>query len=386
MGEVMQSGTVPVVRHTPDPQQVRFAMACLLLLGGLFGAVGALPALWSLALSLDAVGAGVCFATLAGAMLLTTLAAGRLRRWDRLPARGAAASTAALIGLSLLALSFVERGSWLLYPLAAAGVGMALTASATGESLSRALTRRRAPALLHLSGAFFGFGAAAVCGAAWLLAEPLGWQNLCRLLAVAAMLIAVLLWRGPKLIFERTEAPRGVAKTTPVTILLFLTLLIQASNHGVLGGWLALYLTRQFEITTLGSLGVLMAFWAALTCGRVLAGRLSAFGNRTRTAAVVSGFVVLGCLFLLKSVDKSGVLAGSVLLGAGMGALHPLTLEYAALTPGAPAAGLFRMTFAATLLVGLGSAAAAAPLAIFTAAPSCGWRFGWPRLRRSRWR
>lgn len=338
-------------------------MAGLLLLGGLFGAVGALPALWSFALSLDAVGTGICFASLAVSMLATMLTSGQLRHRNRLPARGAAAAGAFLIGAAMIALSFVDRDSWLPYPLAVAGLGMGLTAAATGESLSRALTRRRAPALLHLSGAFFGFGAVAVCGVAWLLAEPLGWQNLCRLLGAMAIVLAVGIWRGPKLVIEKADLPAGASKTTPITILLFLTLLIQACNHGLLGGWLALYLTRQFEITTLGSLGVLMAFWTALTCGRVLAGRLAAFGNRTRTAAVVSGFVVLGCLFLLNSVERSGVVAGSLLLGAGMGALHPLTLEYVAHSPVAPAAGLFRLTFATTLLVGLGSAAGAAPLA-----------------------
>ncbi len=361
---LFQSGSPPLERHTPEPQQVRFAMIGLTLMGGCLGASGVLPALWSLGLALDVIGAGLCFAAMAVAMLLATVAAGRVRVAGRLPARGIASTGAAVLGVALILVSFADRESWLVYPVALAGVGAGLIAAGTGETLSRALTRRRGSALLHLGGVFFGFGAAAVCCCAWVLADNIGWRNLCLLYASIALMLAWIIRRGPQMVFEDAgKLPWSSAKLSPIMVLLFLTLLIQAGSHGLLGGWLALYLTRQFEITTLGSLGVLMAFWIALTCGRVYSGRLSALGSRTRSAVVVSGFVVLGCLFLLNSVEPSGGVVGALLLGAGMGALHPLTLEYVSHSPGAPAERMFRFSFAMTLVVGAGSAAAAAPLA-----------------------
>jgi len=364
MGAPYQSGPLPFERHTPEPQQVRFAMIGLLLMGGCLGASGVLPALWSLGLALDVIGAGVCFAAMAAAMLLATVVAARIRIQGRLPARGIASAGAGVLGVALILLSLVDGESWLIYPVALAGVGAGLIAAGTGETLSRALTRRRGSALLHLGGVFFGFGAAAACFSAWILAENLGWRNLCLLYAAAAFALGYLIRRGPQIVFEDAgKIQWSSVKISPIMVLLLLTLLIQAGSHGLLGGWLALYLTRQFEITTLGSLGVLMAFWIALTCGRVYSGRLRALGSRTRSAVVVSGFVVLGCLFLLNSVDPSGGVVGALMLGAGMGALHPLTLEYASHAPGAPAERLFRFSFAMTLVVGAASAAAAAPLA-----------------------
>jgi predicted MFS family arabinose efflux permease len=204
----------------------------------------------------------------------------------------------------------------------------------------------------------------AVCCLAWILAGSLGWRGLCLLYAAAAIGIGMLTWSGPRMVFENDSAgPFHVSKVSPTMVLMLLTLLIQAGSHGLMGGWLAMFLTRQFEITTLGSLGVLMAFWVALTFGRVFSGRLSELGSRTRSAAAVSGFVVLGCLFLLNSVQPSGGVVGAMLLGAGMGALHPLTLEYVSHAPGAPAERMFRVSFGATLVVGAASAALVAPLA-----------------------
>lgn len=364
MDPAFQSGSIPFERHTPEPQQVRFAMAGLTLMGGCLGASGVLPALWSLGLALDVVGAGLCFAAMAVAMLLAMIGAGKLRTRGYLPARGIAAAGAGLLGVALAALSLVDRESFLLYPVGLAGIGVGLVAAGTGEALSRALTRRRGSALLHLSGVFFGFGAVVVCFTAWVFADNLGWRNLCLLYAACSAGLALIILRGPRMVLEDSLSVQSrVGKVSPIMVLLFLSLLIQAGSHGVLGGWLALYLTRQFEITTLGSLGVLMGFWIALTCGRVYSGRLSLLGSRTRSAFVVSGFVVLGCLFLLNSVEPSGGIVGALLLGAGMGALHPLTLEYASHAPGTPAERMFRFSFSTTLVVGAASAAAAAPLA-----------------------
>ena len=361
----LQSGSIPFERHTPEPQQVRFAMIGLTLMGGCLGASGVLPALWSLGLAMDVVSAGFCFAAMAGSMLVAMVGAGKLRIRGRLPARGVASVGALLLAGGLVAISFVDRDVVLVYPVALAGVGAGLVAAGTAEALSKALTRRRGSALLHLSGVFFGLGAVAVCFLAWVLADGLGWRNLCLLYAALCLGLGVLIRRGPRMVLEEDEtfAPATAAKVSPIMVLLFLTLLIQAGSHGLLGGWLALYLTRQFEITTLGSLGALMGFWIALTCGRVYSGRLSALGSRTRSAVVVSGFVVLGCLFLLNSVESSGGIVGALLLGAGMGALHPLTLEYATHAPGTPAERMFRFSFSTTLVVGGAAAAAAAPLA-----------------------
>jgi fucose permease len=113
----------------------------------------------------------------------------------------------------------------------------------------------------------------------------------------------------------------------PMAILLALTLLLESASHWAIGGWLALYVTRKFGAPTTTSLFILAMFWLSLTCGRLVAGRLPPLEERIRTlpAAVTAG--VVGCVFLLKTVDLSGALMGGVLLGAALGVIHPLTLD-----------------------------------------------------------
>ncbi|MEZ5395471.1 MAG: hypothetical protein R2724_22000 [Bryobacterales bacterium] len=125
-----------------------------------------------------------------------------------------------------------------------------------------------------------------------------------------------------------------------------------------MGGWLALYSFRKLGATAPASLAVLFSFWLALTAGRVAATRLPAVLSRIRALAGVSATSVLGCLFLLNTSQPAGALVGAMLVGAGLGALHPLTMSAAARRstqrPAAFVPGFFVTTFlGGVLLAGL---------------------------------
>jgi fucose permease len=168
----------------------------------------------------------------------------------------------------------------------------------------------------------------------------------------------MLNWRARAFDLAAAAPPSGPdwrKALTPAAILLALSLLIQALNYGVMGGWLGLYSSRKLGATAPASLAVLCAFWLALTSGRVAATRLPAILSRMRALAGVSAASVLGCLFLLNTAEPSGALVGALLVGGGLGALHPLTMS-AAMRPSAqrPAAfvpGFFVTTFLGGILL-----------------------------------
>jgi fucose permease len=104
-------------------------------------------------------------------------------------------------------------------------------------------------------------------------------------------------------------------------------LLLQSANQWAVGGWLALYLPRKFGMTASSSILILALFWLGLTCGRVWATRLPPLQERMRNLVWATLAAVIGCVFLLKTVETSGTIAGALLLGTSIGLMHPLTLR-----------------------------------------------------------
>jgi fucose permease len=148
-------------------------------------------------------------------------------------------------------------------------------------------------------------------------------------MAVLSALFAVsaarrsLTRQGPILSFPFKLDWRSMAH--PVMFLLSLALLIQAAAHWSIAGWLPLYLTRKWGSTASIALGTLALYWFAHSSARVAASRLPPLDVRVRSLVIATAGSLLGATFLLRSIDLSGIIAGTLLLGGGSGVLYFLT-------------------------------------------------------------
>ena len=319
------------VRHTPEQTRVVYSTASFLLLGSLTALLGVLLPLWFLSLSIDTTDLGRCFLVFNLGILGGTIGCARVLVNRRASVRSFLVSSGLLAASALIGLGVASHPIWLLPPLFALGVAVGALATGASWLISGALLQGRAPEVLNLAGVAFGTGTIGVCVLAWVLHGQFHWSVTVQLLAVAPFTLALCVLRSKAFRYMTLSAPpirvtwREVA--SPMAILLALALFLQSANQWAMGGWLALYLPRKFGITTSVSLIVLALFWLGLTCGRVWATRLPPVEERMRNLAWATLAAVIGCIFLLKTVETSGTIAGALLLGTAIGLIYPLTLD-----------------------------------------------------------
>ena len=320
----------PIVRHTPEPARVVFSTASFFLLGTLTALLGVLLPLWFLSLSMDTIVAGQCFLAFNLGIVAGTIGWSRLLISRGGGVRSFVVSSGLLACGALIGLSAAPHAMWLLPPLFALGTAVGGLATGTSWLISGALLEGRAPEVLNLAGVAFGAGTVSVCVLAWAMHGRFHWSMILRVLAVVPFVLAWCAFRGRVFRYMTLSAPpvRLTWRETasPTAILLALALLLQSANQWAVGGWLALYLPRKFGTTASSSILILALFWLGLTCGRVWATRLPPLQKRMRNLAWATLAAVVGCLFLLKTVEASGTIVGALLLGTAIGLMHPQTL------------------------------------------------------------
>ncbi len=319
-----------MVRHMPEPARVVFSTASFFLLGSLTALLGALLPLWFLSLSIDTGVAGQCFLAFNLGILVGTVGWTRLLIHRGGGVRSFVVASGLLATSALIGLAAVGNPMWLPPPLFALGTAVGGLATGTSWLISGALLQGRAPEVLNLAGVAFGAGTVSVCLLAWALQGRFHWGVTLRVLAAAPFVLACLAFRGRIFRYMTLAAPttRLTWRETasPTAILLALALLLQSANQWAVGGWLALYLPRKFGMAASSSILILALFWLGLTCGRVWATRLPPLQERMRNLVWATLAAIVGCVFLLKTVEPSGTIAGALLLGTSIGLIHPLTL------------------------------------------------------------
>ena len=322
----------------PDRARVAYTMAGLLLLGMLMALPGALHSQWFLSLSINTVRASQGFFAM-GLGVLFGMALW-LRAGSAFGVRGAYTTSSLLATVGLLLLSTVNASSAL--PGALFVVGLAAGVLATGVAwlISGALPVTSARSVLHLAGVSFGAGAFGVCLLVWIAGDVLSWAVLVRALAGAPLLLAALAWRAKVFRYAPLTACPWTGPTShvpyPMAVLLALALAALSMVQWAMGGWLAVYLLRQFGATLRVGLLILALFWAGFTVGQLVAPRFSALEERLRILFWCTAIGAAGCVFLLKTVDLSGAVMGAVLSGGSLGLLQPVALGIVArraLTP-----------------------------------------------------
>jgi fucose permease len=302
-------------------------MAGWFLLGMYTALLGALLEPWFLKFGMGNERAGNCFLALNVGIFLGLALWGRLASsGDRTVGAGFGVA-GALSALSLAALAWFGEGRWILAALVGLGIGAGLLARTSARLFCHMLTPGRAGTMLNLAGLSLGAGAVAACLLVWLALHHL--STLLTAIAVLSSLFAVSAARGrlfrlgPSLAFGFRVDWRGMAH--PITFLLSFALLAQAAAHWSLAGWLPLYLTRKWGATASIALGTLTLYWIAHSSARVAASRLPPLEERVRSLVIATAVSLLGATFLLRGSDLSGIIAGTLLLGAGSGVLYFLT-------------------------------------------------------------
>lgn len=358
-------GTPTGPRHTPEPAKVRLAMSGFFLIGLMAGGLGALLPLWAFELSLDSIDAGNAFMALGVGALLGSVGAMQYGQ-SKERVRKLFSIAGLLAALCLVGTSRVGNAGDLVFPIAGLGLGVGAVAGIAAGLLEGCLTDRRAADVLHLAGVSFGFGAVGACCLAWLLNGITGSVSLLIALAAVTSLVAATGRWGRAIEIEPVgDTVRETLRMawTPGGILLAAGAFIQAANSGIAGSWLGLYVFRKLGISLDWSVTILIGYWATATAVRATAARIPESAGRVLPALAVAGVSLLGSLFLLQTVQASGALAGAILLGAGTGAAHPLTLR-AVQTRVLPAPrGLARIYTAGSFMAALGCAWAMGPIA-----------------------
>jgi len=313
-------------RTVPRPEDVRFAFASLLLLGFVGALPGALLPSWAARLSFDTERAGEVFLGLGlGAALGAAIGLkGPLR--EASAARRLVQTASAAAACSLFLLPSVYEPRWLGPSLAGMGLAVGALAAVAVQRLRTPFPAGRALQLFDLGSVAFRLGGAAGCALVWLGSGVS--DGTLRAGGVALLVVAVLAAFGQPAPRASKRPPSRFDRSAS-TRLVELTLLLQAALHGVLAGWLALYLARRLGLAPADSVAALGLLWLSAVAGRLAGARLAAADKRARalTGAGFSG--LLGLLFLLNAADLVGSFGGAALTGFGCGMLLSATLAAA---------------------------------------------------------
>jgi len=315
-------------RRTPEPGRVRLAVISLLLLGGCTALLGALLRLLSLSLNVEPAMAGNYFLVLNFGVLVAGASSTRsgLRYGPGLRALFVVSS--ALAGVSLIAMSGIHNGMWLLVPLFGLGVSIGGLSTAVSWLLFGALTI--APAILNLASVAFGVGAGSVCLLVWATVDQFTTSGVLIVLSIFPLLLAAVGLGRASYRFTLPEPPPTVSwreTANPTAILLALALFFQSGCQWAVAGWLTTFLGRKFGMSTAKSLMALGAYWLTLTCARAIAGRLAPLDEKMRSILWATAGALAGCLFLTFTAERSGAVGGAVFLGGAFGVMDALTVR-----------------------------------------------------------
>lgn len=318
-------------RRTPEPAHVRVAMLSLFAQGMGLGFLGILAS-WE---ALSAQDAGFGYAAAVGGALLGALPGPRfVRRHAAGPATWAVlASCGTVSAAGLVALAAVRSQAWETAPLLLLGLAAGASLRLSASVMLRILPVRPASSLLALAGVSFGLGGMAACLAASNEFRLFGLASFPLLAATAPATMVFAALRAIQLNPGSPEGSRQAAqvrpRTTPRSVLLAASLILQASGCGIAACWLAAYLSRASGFSgTAGALTVGL-LWLAVSAGWAASRRLPEVRGNLMSLGIPVGVVGVGTVLLLWPISPLTVAVGTALLGSGMGALVPLTLGLA---------------------------------------------------------
>ena len=323
--------TVSWSRRSPDPALVRWLLSGVFLVGVVVALPGSVLPVWSSPLPVDNTAGSLIFAGLTLGLLAGILYVPRLRKEGDVGLRRLLTVSLVLTAIAFVALSTTHVvlrffAGW--FGLGVAGGGLVAVVSAL---LPHILTPSHAITVLHLVGLTLGGAGVIVSLLFWFAMQGLGTALVLVIMSSLVVLLATRAWRSRVLegaaslaLSESPLARKDAA--SPVVLLLALSIVVQSASQWVVAGWLPVYLSRRFGLSTSVDLLVLASFWLSLSMARLLAGREVKLDSPLRWLGWPTLASLAGCSLLLQSQHVSGAVAGSLLLGVGLGSLQPVTL------------------------------------------------------------
>jgi fucose permease len=309
-------------------------LAGFLLSGFLFALLGAILPAWGYHRDPpEFIAVGNCFLSLAvGVIAAHQVSAVILARKSLrfLLVFACALGCAGLLSLALAA----PPADWLWRApgLAALGLAVGLLNAGLFQVIPACFSREPAR-VAAMGGIYYGLGCLAVT---LLVAGTFYAYKVTVILVLMALAPALFAW-----LYARTALPTQAAIAhadmpqvlrdfrSLGAVLFALLLFFQFGNEWSIAGWLPLFLVRRLGMSPPASLGMLALFWIALLVGRVAA---VAILPKLRHSMLLAGSVLaalFGCLLLWRASpdNRSGVLVGLLLLGAGFASIYPLVAE-----------------------------------------------------------
>ena len=326
----MASSSIPWTRAAagaPSPAVVRSAAAGAAVLGAGMTLPGIVFTLWSASMNLE-IGLAGQGALALGAGILVGYAV--LARWlrERDLARFSFMLSGFCASLSLAALSAVYSPQFVLPSAVGMGMGIGLLLGALPPLFAHVMARAETAA--GLLGLAWAWGALAVSFFAWMFLRALTLSSM--MLGLAALMSAgVLLTRW-------TPAPRPHSSSfaaagwksflTPEGALLALVVGFFGGAHGAAASLLSLFVSGKLGSGLHFVFAVPIIYWLSLVTALLTARRVAALEERPSRMVLALCGSSLGCVFLLRATEPSGIVAGTVVLGAGTGVLLTLLCSW----------------------------------------------------------
>ena len=313
--------------RTPEPAAVRAAAFAALLLGAELTLPGIVFTLWSAQSDMDvglagqgmlAFGAGVVVASVGLARLL--------RKWKLV---GFAVVMSGLCSaLSLAALSMTYSPAGVLPSAVGMGIAAGLLVGTQAPLLVSVIARAKTAA--GLLGFAWAWGALAISLFAWVFFRVLTLSSM--LLWLAALLASAALpaWlmHAPRRLAPDVVAGGWKFFLTPGGVLLALVVGLFGGAHGTPATLLPIYVGGKLGSGLHLGIAVGIVYWLTIVTALLAARRFAGLEERpSRMLGAVCGCGV-GCAFLLRATEPSGIVAGTVVFGTGTGVLLSLLLRW----------------------------------------------------------
>lgn len=301
----------------------------MLLVGIVLTTLGAvLPSIIE-RLGLDRTEAGSLLALMSLGILAGSLVFGPVV--DRRGYKGMLAAAVVLIALGLEGIAFAPSMGLLAVSALVIGFGGGVVNGGTNALVADISAEGRAAGLAYL-GVFFGIGAFGVPLLLGLLRERLG--DAAVVAGIGALVPFVLAYYAA-VRFPEPKQPRGFPMgqaagllRDPVLVLLGVMLFFESGIEITVGGWTTTYVNQELALSPERALYLLSLYWLGLTGARLAVGWLL---KRVSTVAVLLSSLSVafaGALILIGARTTASAGAGTLLAGAGFGAVFPVVLGY----------------------------------------------------------
>lgn len=280
-------------------------------------------------LHFDLAQAGTLFLSMNAAMLITSFSLGPLI--DRFGHKPPLTLAPLFVAGALVLISTASAFRDLVVALALAGIGGGALNQVTNTLVADLYSdAREKSAKLNLLGVFFGFGAVSV---PFLIGSLLSYMKLPHILLIAALISLLPTALGTPLTFPPPHQREGISLAEvlqflkqPLVLIFGVLLFFESGNEFIIGGYLAIYLSRHLGQTAVSASYLLALYWAAVMAGRLVLSRASV--SRIGGTLISLGAAAVASAMVLLLIAHSMLLAtfAVVLLGLSIAPIFPIAL------------------------------------------------------------